>query len=188
MVGAPGFESGTLTDPKREISGRAAQQPDGNEAGTGPQTLNRPQVKDVKGRGAQNGPFSAPQTALLSLPKPTHVQASLAMARPGIEAGTPRFSEGLENPWLSAELREPRAIRLQGLQGNAVPKGQLATNWKSAPDSQPFWALRDASERIHGETHLRRGWDLFRSLLGRGQLGPASIEAHPPVFFLALWP
>jgi hypothetical protein len=33
-------------------------------------------------------------------------QARNEMARPGIEPGTPRFSEGRENPWLSLHLQD----------------------------------------------------------------------------------
>jgi hypothetical protein len=62
-------------------------------------TLNHPQgkgrEKDVAHKSARSAP---PPTASLTSPKPADVQASLEMARPGIEPGTPRFSDGPENP------------------------------------------------------------------------------------------
>src|SRR5437588_2476351 len=62
--------------------------------------------RDVK-RTWRAKPLLAPaRTASPTSPKPAHVQASLEMARPRIEPGTPRFSEGPENPWLSSDLQD----------------------------------------------------------------------------------
>jgi hypothetical protein len=72
-----------------------------------PQTLNHPQGlgrdKDVAREAALP---RRPQAAASTSSKPAHVQVSLEMARPGIEPGTPRFSEGGENPWLTADLQD----------------------------------------------------------------------------------
>lgn len=56
-------------------------------------TLNHPQGKGREKDVARKTALPAPlQTASPHAPKPAHVQASLEMARPGLEPGTPRFS------------------------------------------------------------------------------------------------
>ena len=61
-----------------------------------PQTLNHPQGEGREKDVARKTPLSAPPPkASPTSTKPSDVHASLEMARPGIEPGTPRFSEGL---------------------------------------------------------------------------------------------
>jgi len=72
-----------------------------------------------------NSPFQRPQTAPHTSPKTAHVQASLEMARLGIEPRTARFQTAVRIPGLLLICRpffgsglRPHATRLQGSVGD----------------------------------------------------------------------
>ena len=91
-------------------------------------------------------PFQRPSEGLAHLPKTwltcTHL---LEMARPGIEPGTPRFSEGSENPW----DRHLRSI-CRGFHGILVPSAvpvPIEVAFSSAPVGQ-----------VSDQPHIRSDW------------------------------
>jgi hypothetical protein len=54
----------------------------------------------------QNRSVFGPRRIRPSSPKNRPQQGKRRVARPGIEPGTPRFSESRENPWLSPHLQD----------------------------------------------------------------------------------
>src|SRR5438552_18406929 len=89
--------------PRRTLAQELAGASDAHRGRADPQAASRPAERRRKpsttlGKGrekdvARKTALSAPHpTASSTPPKPADVQASLEMARPGIEPGTPRFS------------------------------------------------------------------------------------------------
>src|ERR1039458_5729302 len=92
MVESEGLEPSSECPPKRLLRPGffALPREISSQIGHLPETLRgKGREKDVARKTAV---AASPQTASSALSKPVHVQASLEMARPRLELGTPRFS------------------------------------------------------------------------------------------------